>query len=69
MEKGRKLKVIILFMIAVLSSLLTILDYFIVDPVPFIDEIGFTGVTLFIWKCFAKAIKNSKNNNKLLENK
>ena len=66
MEKGRKIKVAILFIIALLSSLLTLLDFIIPDPVPFIDEIGFTGITLFMWKSYIKAIKNSKNK-KLLD--
>lgn len=66
MDKGRKIKVIVLFVIALLSSILTLLDYIFVDPVPFIDEIGFTGITLFMWKSYIKAIKNSKNK-KLLD--
>ena len=63
MEKGRSIKVFILLLMAILSSILTILDYVIVDPVPFIDEIGFSGVTAALWGYYMVAIKKSKNNN------
>ena len=63
MNKGRKIKVVILFIIALLSSLLTLLDYIIIDPIPFIDEIGFGGVTTALWGYFIVAVKNSKKNN------
>ena len=64
MENGRKIKVTILFIISLLSSLLTFLDYIIVDPVPFVDEIGFSGVTTALWGFFIVAVRNSKKNNK-----
>ena len=63
MDKGRKIKVIILFIMAVLSSLLTLLDFIFVDPVPFLDEIGFGGVTIALWRFFIIGFKKSKNNN------
>lgn len=70
MEKGRKIKVVILLIMALLSSLLTVLDYIIIDPVPFLDEIGFGGVTTALWSYFIVAIKKSKkDNNKKLINK
>ena len=62
MEKGRKIKVVILFIIALLSSLLTLLDFIIPDPIPFVDEIGFGGVTTALWGYFIVAIKKSKKN-------
>lgn len=63
MKNGRSIKVMILLLMAILSSILTILDYVIVDPVPFIDEIGFSGVTAALWGYYMVAIKKSKNNN------
>ena len=69
MENGRKIKVVILFIIALLSSLLTFLDYVIIDPVPFVDEIGFTGVATTLWGFFIVAVRNSKKNNKKSLNK
>ena len=63
MKNGRSIKVFILLLMAILSSILTILDYVIVDPVPFIDEIGFSGVTAALWGYYMVAIKKSKNNN------
>ena len=66
---GRKIKVIILFIMALLSSILTLLDYILVDPVPFLDEIGFSGVTIALWRYYFIAVKKSKNNDskKLIE--
>ncbi len=66
MGKGRKIKVAILFIIALLSSLLTFLDFVLIDPVPFVDEIGFGGVTTALWGYFIVAVKNSKKNNQKL---
>ena len=68
MGKGRKIKVALLFIIALLSSLLTFLDFILIDPVPFVDEIGFGGVTTALWGYFIVAIKKSKNNNEKLIN-
>ena len=64
MENGRLIKVIILFIMALLSSILTLLDFILVDPVPLLDEIGFGGVTTALWSYFILAVKKSKNNNK-----
>ena len=57
MEKGRSIKVVILFLMAFLSSILTCLDFISIDPVPFVDEIGFGGVTTALWSYFIIAIK------------
>ena len=69
MDKGRKIKVVILFIMALLSSLLTFLDYVFIDPVPFLDEIGFSGVTAALWGYFIVAVRKSKKDNdkKLLD--
>ena len=69
MENGRKIRVVILFIMAILSSLLTFLDFITIDPVPFVDEIGFGGVTTTLWGYFFVAVKKSKNNHskKLLD--
>ena len=69
MDKGRKIKVVILFIMASLASVLTLLDYIFVDPVPFLDEIGFSGVTIALWRFFIVAMRKSKKNDKLLDNK
>ncbi len=70
MEKGRLIKVIILFIMALLSSILTLLDYALIDPVPLLDEIGFSGVTTALWGYFMLAVKKSKKkNSKALPNK
>ncbi len=66
MGKGRKINVAILFIIALLLSLLTFLDFVLIDPVPFVDEIGFGGVTTALWGYFIVAVKNSKKNNQKL---
>ena len=68
MDNGRKIKIIIIFIMAMLSSILTLLDYIFVDPVPFLDEIGFSGITIALWRYYFIAVKKSKkNNDKLLE--
>ena len=64
MEKGRKIKVVILFIIASLSSLLTLLDFVLIDPIPFVDEIGFGGLTTALWGCFVAAVKKGKKSQK-----
>lgn len=69
MDNGRKIKIIIIFIMAMLSSILTLLDYIFVDPVPFLDEIGFSGITIALWRYFIIAVKKSKKNDKLLDNK
>lgn len=70
MEKGRLIKVIILFIMALLSSILTLLDFVLIDPVPLLDEIGFSGFTTTLWYYFILAIKKSKKkNSKVLPNK
>lgn len=70
MTKGRKLKISILLIMALLSSLLSVLDYIIIDPVPFLDEIGFSGVTTALWCYYLIAVKKSKkDNNKTLLDK
>ena len=70
MENGRLIKVVILFIMALLSSILTLLDFIIVDPVPLLDEIGFSGVTTALWGYFLLAVKKSKKyNSKKITNK
>lgn len=63
MEKGRTIKVIILFIMAFLSSLLTLLDFLILDPIPLLDEIGCSGITTALWSYFVVAVKKSKKKN------
>ena len=63
MEKGRTIKVIILFVMAFLSSLLTLLDFLILDPIPLLDEIGCSGITTALWSYFVVAVKKSKKKN------
>lgn len=69
MEKSRLIKIVILFIMASLSSLLTLLDLIIPDPIPLLDEIGFGGVTTALWGYFILALKKSKDNTKKLPNK
>ena len=63
MEKGRTIKVIILFIMAFLSSLLTLLDFLILDPIPLLDEIGCSVITTALWSYFVVAVKKSKKKN------
>ena len=63
MEKGRTIKVIILFVMALLSSILTLLDFLILDPIPLLDEIGCSGITTALWSYFVVAVKKSKKKN------
>lgn len=63
MEKGRTIKVIILFIMAFLSSILTLLDFLILDPIPLLDEIGCSGITTALWSYFVVAVKKSKKKN------
>ena len=63
MEKGRTIKVIILFIMALLSSILTLLDFLILDPIPLLDEIGCSGITTALWSYFVVAVKKSKKKN------
>ena len=63
MEKGRTIKVIILFIMALLSSILTLLDFLILDPIPLLDEIGCSGITTVLWSQFVVAVKKSKKKN------
>ena len=64
MEKGRLIKVVILFIMASLSSILTLLDFLILDPIPLLDEIGCSGITTALWGCFVAAVKKGKKNQK-----
>ncbi len=63
MEKGRTIKVVILFIMASLSSILTLLDFLILDPIPLLDEIGCSGITTALWSYFVVAVKKSKKKN------
>ena len=63
MEKGRTIKVVILFVMALLSSILTLLDFLILDPIPLLDEIGCSGITTALWSYFVVAVKKSKKKN------
>lgn len=63
MEKGRTIKVIIIFIMASLSSILTLLDFLILDPIPLLDEIGCSGITTALWSYFVVAVKKSKKKN------
>ena len=63
MEKGRTIKVIILFVMALLSSILTLLDFLILDPIPLLDEIGCSGINTALWSYFLVSVKKSKKKN------
>lgn len=63
MEKGRTIKVIIIFIMASLSSILTLLDFLILDPIPLLDEIGCSGITTALWSYFVVTVKKGKKKN------
>ena len=48
---------------ASLSSILTLLDFLILDPIPLLDEIGCSGITTALWSYFVVAVKKSKKKN------
>lgn len=52
---------IILFIMAILSSVLTFLDFLVPDPFLCIGEIGLTGITGVLWLGFSKVVKASRD--------
>lgn len=56
-----KTRGIIIFIMAMLSSILTFLDYLVPDPLIGVDEIGLTGLTGVLWLGFSKVVKASRD--------
>ena len=63
MGTGSKLKLILVCILAVVSTILSIVCWLIPDPVPFIEEVGLTGVSGYLWKSFSKALSLTKGSN------